>query len=302
MTAVVLVHGIGKQYEVAGTLHGPLANALRGGVEMAGGVAPDAGEIGIAFYGDLFRGDGARGAGAAPEADDSPIEAELALQWWRAAARIDPENVQSPDAATDVRGSVPHTVKAALRALSMSRFATRMTRHALFGELSQLRAYLYGDMREPVLDRVRELIDRDTRVVVGHSLGSIVAYEALCALPGHEVRALVTLGSPLGIRHLVFARLRPEPREGRGAWPGDEVRWTNICDRHDVVALEEHLCGLFGDDRRTVTDTPPADDTVTETAPPLLDLTVDNGWRAHDLGHYLTAKPTGGAIHRGLTR
>lgn len=299
---MVLVHGIGRQFDGARALHCSLAGRLCDGVDMAGGVPPSADEIGMAFYGDLFRGDGVRGAVEAPEADVSPVEAELALEWWRAAARIDPENVQSPDATVDARGPVPLTVKAALRALSMSRFATRMTRPALLGELRQLREYLYGDMREPVLERVSGLIDRDTRVVVGHSLGSIVAYEALCGLPGHGVRALVTLGSPLGIRHLVFARLRPEPREGRGVWPGDDVRWTNICDRHDVVALEERLGGLFGDGRRTVTDTPPADDTVTETAPALLDLTVDNGWRAHDLGHYLTAKPTGAAIHKGLTR
>ena len=56
--------------------------------------------------------------------------------------------------------------------------------------------------------------------MVGHSLGSVVAYEALCAHPEWPVRALVTLGSPLGIRNLIFDRLVPAPAagdSGRGA-------------------------------------------------------------------------------------
>ena len=63
------------------------------------------------------------------------------------------------------------------------------------------------------------LIDADTRVVVGHSLGSVVAYEALCeyrARAGGYGPALVTLGSPLGIPNLAFDRLDPAPTAGVG--------------------------------------------------------------------------------------
>lgn len=296
MATVVVVHGIGQQYTAAELLHEPVARALRGGVQHAGYQAPDADRIAMAFYGNLFRRDGQRGGPGHNEADLSPVEEELALQWWRAAARIDPENVQSPD-TEGARGPVPLTVKAALRALSMSRFATIMTERALYGSLRQVREYLYEDMRGPVLARVNSLITDDTRVVVGHSLGSIVAYEALCARPCHGAKALITLGSPLGVRHLVFERLRPPPREGRGVWPGADVRWTNIYDRHDVVALREQLSGLFGFDGSAVTDAQ-----VTDDAPEVLDRAVDNGWSAHDLLHYLTDRVTGAAIHEGLTR
>ena len=48
-------------------------------------------------------------------------------------------------------------------------------------------------------------------MLVGHSLGSVVAYEALCANPEWPVRMLVTLGSPLGIPNLIFDRLEPAP-------------------------------------------------------------------------------------------
>ena len=66
----------------------------------------------------------------------------------------------------------------------------------MVADLKQVRAYL-TDQRthEQVRDRVATRIGPDTRVVVAHSLGSVVAYEALCSLPGHGVRALVTRGT-----------------------------------------------------------------------------------------------------------
>ncbi|WP_326663997.1 hypothetical protein [Streptomyces canus] len=295
MAAVVVVHGIGKQYKSAGLLHGCVAAALCGGVEHAGHQPPEADDIAMAFYGNLFRQEGRRGDSGPDGAELSTVEQDLVVQWWRAAARIDPENVQHPDDTADARAPVPVTVKAALRALSMSRFATKMTERALYGSLRQVQEYLYGDKREPVLERVCGLITPATRVVVGHSLGSVVAYEALCRLTGHGVRALVTLGSPLGVP-LVFERLVPAPRKSICVWPGAGVRWTNLYDRHDVVALQEELAGLFGGVGHTVTDVP-----LTGDAPQVMDRAVDNGWRAHDLLHYLTARSTGAAIHEGLT-
>jgi hypothetical protein len=40
------------------------------------------------------------------------------------------------------------------------------------------------------------IADRRARVVIAHSLGTVVAYEALYAHPGLQVDLLVTLGSP----------------------------------------------------------------------------------------------------------
>ncbi|AMW13662.1 hypothetical protein A4E84_31625 [Streptomyces qaidamensis] len=58
--------------------------------------------------------------------------------------------------------------------------------------------------------RVAEEIGPDTRVVVAHSLGSVVAYEALCEHPEWPVTDLVTVGSPLGMS-LIFNRLSLKP-------------------------------------------------------------------------------------------
>ena len=66
-------------------------------------------------------------------------------------------------------------------------------------DLQQVRQYMtHPEVRQAVQDRVATEVGKDTRVVVGHSLGSVVAYEALCAHREWPVRALVTLGSPPG--------------------------------------------------------------------------------------------------------
>src|SRR5262249_687116 len=69
-------------------------------------------------------------------------------------------------------------------------------------------------------------------VVVGHSLGSVVAYNILRTDPRPlKVRAYVTVGSPLAIR-AIRDRLRPI------GFPKPAVAsWYNAYDPKDVVAL-----------------------------------------------------------------
>lgn len=93
--------------------------------------------------------------------------------------------------------------------------------------------------RQHILDRVADSVSSDTRVVVGHSLGSIVAYEAIHAL-GLRLDALVTLGSPLGTPGLVLDRLRPAP-----AFPAGVERWVNISHPSEPVAIVHELAPLF---------------------------------------------------------
>ncbi|MFI9366843.1 hypothetical protein ACIG5E_38270 [Kitasatospora sp. NPDC053057] len=156
----------------------------------------------------------------------------------------------------------------------------------MVADLKQVSGYLLDDdVRERVRGQVAAAIGADTRVVVTHSLGTVVAYEALCALPGHPVRALVTLGSPLGIRNLVFDRLRPSPtgsgKAMRRLWPGgDELAWTNLADAGDMVALVKDLRPGFGERLRSGV--------------------VHNGATAHDATAYLADGLCGRAIAEGL--
>jgi pimeloyl-ACP methyl ester carboxylesterase len=118
--------------------------------------------------------------------------------------------VVPPGAETLV--STPRSVQAALRALSGSRFFAGLALRAMVFDLKQVHRHLTDpDLRVKALARVADQIGEDTQVVVAHSLGSAITYEALRTRPGHEVRALVTIGSPLGIPNLIPRSLRTPP-------------------------------------------------------------------------------------------
>jgi hypothetical protein len=271
------------------SLAGQWVPALRDGMRRSGWSEeqlPVDREFRFAFYGDLFRPAGRRLAVGDPwltASDATDFDQELLVDWWRGAAESDPRVVH-PDARTLVRA--PGSVQAALRALSGSMFFAGLADRALLFDLQQVRRYMTDPkVRKAAQDRVAVAVDGDTRVVVGHSLGSVVAYEALCAHPEWPVRALVTLGSPLGIRNLIFDRLVPQPVAGdsgelQGAWPGAAESWVNVADAGDAVALVKDLRPLFG---ARVGYYP-----------------VANGSHAHDVRPYLTAAQTGAAIAAGL--
>jgi hypothetical protein len=92
-------------------------------------------------------------------------------------------------------------------------------------------------------------------VVIGHSLGSVVAYDVLT--DSHDVPrvdALITVGSPLGLSE-VRAGLTP-PWSARDGWPEERLRggsWANVGDPLDpVCGFARHIAGDFrrADERR----------------------------------------------------
>ncbi|MER5698974.1 hypothetical protein ACWDBO_46805 [Streptomyces mirabilis] len=289
MTRVVAVHGIGKQTLGEETLRRQWLPALNDGLTRADRADRlTEYDVSVAFYGDLFRPDGEFLAAGDPPytaADvEEGFEQDLLLAWWTAAAESDPA-VVPPGADTLV--ATPRSVQAALRALSGSRFFAGLALRAMVFDLKQVHRYLTDpDLRAKALARVADQIGDDTQVVVAHSLGSVIAYEALCARPGHQVRALVTIGSPLGIPNLILHRLQPAPLtlggHPQGVWPGgDQLAWTNLADHGDVVALVKDLRPVFGGQMRCAV--------------------VHNGAHAHDAAAYLTDKLCGQAIADGLT-
>jgi hypothetical protein len=283
---VVAVHGINNTYSGPRRMAADWVAALLDGVDRAGGtglLGPE--DIGCVFYGDVFRKPG-RALGdedvalLGPE-DVSDVEAELLVSWWRAAAEADP-GVVPP--GTRTLGPITG-VQAALAALTGSRFLAGTTERLLILWLHQVRAYFAdAELRDQIQQRCCAAIGPDTEVVVAHSLGSVVAYEALCAHPGWNVQGLITLGSPLGIRNIIFDRLQPAPRRSEGswraAWPTQLTSWANIADRADFVALVKRLGPLFGES--------------------VADLQISNGTRMHQVTRYLTAAETGAAIAGAL--
>lgn len=281
MSRVVLVHGIGQQVKGPQTLLEEWYPALCDGLMLAEDrerIARE--EMAVGFYGDVFRPSGTRSLDG-PVLDSSdvsePEDEQWLRAWWEEAARLE-SAVHGPGDPGRVRA--PNWIQRALDALSHSAFFASCSEHLLVSSLRQVRRYFTEPaVRQAIQARVADCLTNETRVVIAHSLGSVVAYEAMCAHPSNGLR-LITLGSPLGIRNLVFDRLVPAPVSGQGCWPSSATNWINIADRGDVVALNKQLASLFSGR--------------------VIDIMVNNGAKAHDIRPYLTARETGQAISESL--
>jgi hypothetical protein len=298
---VAAVHGIGNRFEGTDKLAAEWLPALNSGLKEAGFPRIDAKDFTLIFFGSIFRPLNetapTRGRGNAHKTDEKDEEwvAKMLVEYNKEAASLSAENhsgndekgedprIQAPfDAPGETsRGRTPGTIQAALRQLSKSRFFKALgPDKVLVSDLAEVRKFLHNaEIKAAVLERFEREIQPGTNVVVGHSLGSVVAYESLCRRPEWKVDTFVTLGSPLGIRNLVFDALTPKPMHGVGAWPNVR-RWVNISDKGDIVALEKNLKNFFGN---------------------VSDVTVYNGWHAHSVLTYLTASQTGRAIGEALT-
>ncbi len=119
-------------------------------------------------------------------------------------------------------------------------------------------------------------------VVIGHSQGSMVTYQALMELaeelPELEVDLLLTIGSPLGL---------PQVTDVLHQWHGKALpipaavkRWVNIAQDGDIVCLDQSL----------------ADEYSTKGKPPVLDERVKGVvWppsKAHAANRYLARPDT----------
>lgn len=281
MAMILGIHGILNDFEGQETSADAWGKALRDGLRIA--QCPDANQVtvNVAHYGDFFRPNPDAKAGF-PRIDEEELnsyELELLQQW--AGETDDKENQPV------TKGRTPATVQFLLRSILslpfFEAFAGRDGKRVLLFGLRQVYLYLHDqEIRRKILDRVDAGITAETKVVVGHSLGSVVAYESLCTGKYPQVQALVTLGSPLGMRKLVFDCLTPKPTQGKGAIPPVK-HWTNIADEGDLVALEKKLSPLFGSGNQVE------------------DHLIYNGWQSHSVLRYLTAEATGRGVMHGLS-
>lgn len=107
-------------------------------------------------------------------------------------------------------------------------------------------AYFFAPgMRERIQRRLRDAIDTAGNrpiTLVAHSHGAIIAYEVMSTLRFGRPRldALVTIGSPLGIRE-VQDFIEPAPPSVPTVVP----RWTNYADPLDPIALDKSISADF---------------------------------------------------------
>jgi hypothetical protein len=261
---LVLVHGIGGPRRVADDRN-QWISALAEGARKAGhAVAAQRladgtlADVVFAYYGDLFVAPGAQGA-ETPKLDEGEtavlIEflAEIIEQHHggaevdqeilrRAQAKLRPTGQpqgtgepvrQSIDAATTLLGAGPWRKAGQWAAGKL-----------LVGDLAQVARYLArgeADHQGRTLDEqiravVKAAIGPGPAVVVAHSLGTVVSYEALHEHQG-DIPLWVTLGSPLAMRAVVLPLLRPAPP----ATPAPVRRWRNYWDRDDIIVARPIL-------------------------------------------------------------
>jgi hypothetical protein len=187
-------------------------------------------------------GAGGRAAGRQPQAEPAPQAAEaqkLVEQMYRYADRV------AARSAAAKRGPVAGiSFPDPIFRLVVGTFASDVLDY-LFGGFAQ-------QMRTPV--RQALLNGPAPKVIVAHSLGTIILYDVLSepAFAGFDVQLLVTVGCPLGIGN-VQARLR----DGAGRpnpVPGAVKAWANFADRFDPVALDRTLRDEFSPPKNFAVD------------------------------------------------
>jgi predicted alpha/beta hydrolase family esterase len=245
MARIVLVHGAFNELWGPNELKARWLPAVRDGLWHHG---VDLGEddVDVCFYGDLFR----RHPGTA---EDDRLLASRA-------------GVAESISGLEVGDAIATLSQAAAE--------------ASFDRTVDMIAMMMNepDLRDRMQARVESEVTADTRVLVAHSLGSVVSYAALAANPDWPVHTFVTLGSPMAVP-MIFDQIEPAPVDGVGVWPGSIERWVN------VRALNDKACAMCLTDR---------------FGPRVEELVIDNGQRAHAPEPYLNAALTGAAIAAAL--
>jgi len=116
----------------------------------------------------------------------------------------------------------------------------------------------YFDDEEGVATRIHDHVKAAMRplfesgaevMLVGHSLGSVIAYDVLWELTWLDgspwrVDQLLTLGSPLGMFY-VQRRLHGHAERGERRYPANIRHWANIAAEGDLTALDRGVRNDF---------------------------------------------------------
>jgi hypothetical protein len=268
---LVFVHGRSQQGLDPALLRRGWVAGLNGGLTMAGLPTVDPQDVYFPYYGDRL----AAVLEALPaEVELTPSARVLYAAMLDEAARragmpVEPVAVDEGFGLGSVAGLVG-VVREPLGWIAAHSGVDRVVVAAAFKDVA---AYLDANRtRDAVLDAVLETVPTSGAVVlVGHSLGTVVAMDLLPRLaPG------VTVGSPLGM-DTVYSRLRI----GGPRLPAIAGPWFNVWCRTDPVSigcpLADDWTGLAGE--RVVANAPD---------------------RAHDVGQYLAHPEVAAVIGRLL--
>jgi hypothetical protein len=124
-------------------------------------------------------------------------------------------------------------------------------------QLSDFRRYVRNDFE--IADLVRRMLKMPLRaamkagrpvLLIGHSMGSVIAYDSLWQLSQDSRRVgvdtLMTLGSPLGQR-LIQSKLLGANRLGSVRYPSNISHWINLSAVGELTAIDMKLKNDFGE-------------------------------------------------------
>ena len=245
MARIVLVHGAFNELWGPHEIKSRWMPALRDGLWHHHTEIEDD-DVAVCFYGDLFR--------RKPGTDEE--------------RRLEKSRPGIADAMTDIGGG--DLVAAIGQAAGDAAFDRTVDMVTVMAT--------EADLRDRLRTRIEDVLDGDTRVLVAHSLGTVLSYTALSNHPDWAIHTFVTLGSPLA-SPMILDSLEPALADGHGAWPGSVKRWVNVRAVGDKAAAV------------------PLGETFGERVEEVL---VDNGHRAHAPEPYLNAAATGAAIAQAL--
>jgi len=88
-------------------------------------------------------------------------------------------------------------------------------------------------------------------LLIGHSLGSVIAYDTLWELSreresAQHIDLFVTMGSPLAT-HFIQRKVRGSRERGAARYPTNIRRWANFTARGDTTALRPRLHPTFAE-------------------------------------------------------
>lgn len=238
---LLLVHGRSQQGKDPQQLKAAWLAALQRGADHIHVPMPQNLDVALPFYGDkldeftrafdipLTSTLQARGGGVDDEflAFQAEVAEELRVQAGVTDAQVDAEYGDQPGA----RGPLNWKwVQAILRALD--KHGQGMNQSSL--EIFTRDVFLYSTragVRDEIDRMVAAKLTEEPTVVVGHSLGSVVAYSVLSTdRRSLHIPLLATVGSPLAVR-----AVRDQFRPLRS--PAPVAEWFNAFDPRDVVAL-----------------------------------------------------------------
>jgi hypothetical protein len=239
---LVLVHGRSQQGFNPVELQSIWLETLRRGAAKLNRALPERLEVAFPFYGDrldelarqrevpLTTDIQAKGASA--DNDFLTFQAEIAeAMRARAGVTDDQVNAEYGDNPTQKGPQNWAWVQATIRAID--KFGGGISQSTIESFMRDVYLYTTQPGVRAEIDRIVSATLTETPcVVVGHSLGSVVAYNILRGDPrALKVRSYVTVGSPLAIR-AIRDKFRPI------RFPAPAVAaWYNAYDPKDVVAL-----------------------------------------------------------------